>query len=423
MSLSTEDQWVYDRIRLYKLREKYPKWSQKKLADALGYSLSWVKKWLARFRQVSHPSLICFASHSRAPKNPAHKVTQRIRDVILSLRQLLPEKYGRVVGAKPILYHLHHNGYFQDEPLPTSSATIWRVLKQAGYMPQKIRFRVSLDPSPPMHEWEFDYGEVTIAQDAKFEIAPLIDGGTSILMAVPVKHGTYQADTTLDMLISLFCQRGFPARFRFDRDSRLIGSAGMDDYPSALIRFAWCIGMEPIICEAGHPQDKPYVERAIRTLKHECLYVEKPTTQEDVEQCLSIYIDFYNTERAHQGLSCNNQPPMMAHPDLPALKALPKRLNPDAWLDMYHGKLFKRQVSTNGSIKIDNYHYQVGRQYALRVAAVHLDAMQQVFRITVGAQVVEVKPIQGLHQRFMDFDEYANIIVAEALAAARQKSR
>lgn len=423
MVLSIEDQWVYDRIRLYKLRKQYPKWSQRQLAASLGYSLSWVKKWLSRFGQTGHPKLISFASQSRAPKNPARKVTDRVRDVILSLRQLLPEKYGRVVGAKPILYHLHHNGYFQDEALPTSTATIWRVLKQAGYMRQKIRLRVPLDPSPPMNEWEFDYGEVTIAKDAKFEIAPLIDRGTSILIAVPVKQGTYQADTTLDMLIALFCQHGFPARFRFDRDSRLIGSAGMDDYPSALIRFAWCIGMEPIVCEAGKPQQKPYVERVIRTLKHECLYIEKPATQDDIEHCLQIYNDFYNTERAHQGLSCNNLPPKMAHPDLPALKTLPKRLNPDAWLDMYHGKLFKRQVSANGSIKIDNYHYQVGRRYALRVAAIHLDAIQQVFRITAGSQVVAVKPIQGLHQRFMDFDEYATIILAEAQAIARQKAR
>ena len=85
---------------------------------------------------------------------------------------------------------------------------------------------LTIHPSPPMKEWEFDFGEVTLAKDAKFEIAPLIDRGTSILITTAVKQGTYQADTTLEMLISVFREYGFPARFRLDRDSRLIGSVG-----------------------------------------------------------------------------------------------------------------------------------------------------------------------------------------------------
>lgn len=117
-----------------------------------------------------------------------------------------------------------------------------------------------------MQEWEFDFGEVTIAKDTKFEMAPLIDRGTSILMTIPIKQGTYQADTTLEMLISVFRDYGFPARFRFDRDPRLIGSVGMDDFPSALMRFAWCIGMEPIVCNPSSPQEKPSLLK--NTLQH-----------------------------------------------------------------------------------------------------------------------------------------------------------
>ena len=149
MTVMIDTQWTYDRIRLYKLWKNHADWSQKRFADVIGYSVSWVKKWLARFRQVDHLTLEVFASRSRAPHNPAHKVSSRIREVILNLRQNLPEQYGRVVGAKPILYHLHHNGYFKDVSLPTSSATIWRVLKDAGYIPQKVKYHIPLDPSPP----------------------------------------------------------------------------------------------------------------------------------------------------------------------------------------------------------------------------------------------------------------------------------
>lgn len=422
--LSTESQWTHDRIELYQLHRKHPSWTQEQLADALDYSLSWVKTWLGRFRETTARTLEAFTSQSRAPKNPARKVTDRVREVILNLRQKLPEKYGRVVGPKTILYHLHADGYFDDEEqktLPTSPSTIWTVLKQAGYIPDKIKTHVPLDPSPPMEEWEFDFGTVTIADDAKFEIAPLIDRGTSILIDIPVKAGTYQADTTLELLIEIFRKHGYPHRLRFDRDPRLIGSVGMDDFPSALMRFAWCIDMEPIVCPPGRPDLKPYIERSIRTIKHENLYVHKPATEDDAGVCLGIYLPFYNDERAHQGFTCNNRPPRVAHRDLPPLRQLPERINPDKWLDVYHGDTFKRQVTANGSIQVDNHGYQVGRQYALKAATVHLNAVERTFQITVGDAQIRPKPIQGLHHRLMDFDEYANIMIAEARAIARQQ--
>lgn len=422
--LSMESQWTHDRIALYKLCKKHPSWTQQQLADALGYSLTWVKKWLKRFRKATVHTLEVFTSQSRAPKNPACKITKRVREVILNLRQKLPEKYGRVAGPKPILYHLHADEYFNDEEqktLPTSTSTIWDVLKKAGYIPDKIKTHIALEPSRPMEEWEFDFGTVTIADDAKFEIAPLIDRGTSILIDIPVKEGTYQADTTLELLIEIFRKHGYPRRFRFDRDPRFIGSVGMDDFPSALMRFAWCIDMEPIPCPPRRPDLKPYIERSIRTIKHENLYIHKPATEVDARTCLETYLSFYNYERAHQGFTCNNRPPMVAHGALPALRQLPKQVNPDKWVDIYHGETFKRQVTSNGSIKIDNHVYQVGRQFALKVATIHLNAIARTFQITVGDTQIPSKSIQGLHHRFMDFDEYADIMIAEARAIARQQ--
>lgn len=424
LMLSNESQWTNDRIELYKLHRKHPSWTQKKLAETMGYSVTWVKKWLKRTGEATVKTLEVFTSQSRAPKNPAYKVTQRVRDVILTLRQKLPEKYGRVVGAKPILYHLRADGYFKGEDidnLPRSTSTIWMVLKAAGYIPAKVKTHIALEPSPPMDEWEFDFGTVTIAKDAKFEIAPIIDRGTSILTKIPAKEGTYQADTSLEMLINVFREQGFPRRFRFDRDPRLIGSVGMDDFPSALMRFAWCIGMEPIVCPPKRPDLKPYIERLIRTIKYEKLYLDKPATKAELINCADEFQAFYNYERAHQGFTCQNQPPMVAHPNLPALRSLPERVNPDRWVDEYHMETFKRHVFSNGSIKIDNHIYQVGKAYALQVATVYLNAIARTFQINVAGVQLPSQPIQGLHDRIMDFDEYAELMIEEARAIARQQ--
>lgn len=158
--LSTDTQWTFDRIRLYKLRRRHPTWTYQQLADKLQYSVSWVKKWLKRFREAQVQNLQLFSSRSRAPKNPVGKVTPAIRDFILSLRQKLPERYGRVPGDKTILYHLHQDGYFdEDVKLPTSNATIWRVLKDAGYIPERVKTHVPLDLQHPCKN-----GNLTLAR-------------------------------------------------------------------------------------------------------------------------------------------------------------------------------------------------------------------------------------------------------------------
>ena len=43
-----EEQWVADRLRLRTLHASHPHWHIPALADAVGRSCGWVKKWLAR---------------------------------------------------------------------------------------------------------------------------------------------------------------------------------------------------------------------------------------------------------------------------------------------------------------------------------------------------------------------------------------
>jgi hypothetical protein len=44
-----EAQWIADRLRLRTLLVTRPDWTQQDLADAVGRSLSWVKKWICSF--------------------------------------------------------------------------------------------------------------------------------------------------------------------------------------------------------------------------------------------------------------------------------------------------------------------------------------------------------------------------------------
>jgi hypothetical protein len=45
-----EAEWFLDSVQLFQLHRDHPEWTKPQLARELKRSLSWVKKWLKRFR-------------------------------------------------------------------------------------------------------------------------------------------------------------------------------------------------------------------------------------------------------------------------------------------------------------------------------------------------------------------------------------
>ncbi|HLZ58684.1 MAG TPA: integrase core domain-containing protein [Ktedonosporobacter sp.] len=67
-----------------------------------------------------------------------------------------------------------------------------------------------------------------------------------------------------------------------DRDVRWVGSATQRDFPSALLQFLYCVGVQPNILPPHHPELNCYVERYNKTYKQECLQAYRPGTLEEV---------------------------------------------------------------------------------------------------------------------------------------------
>ena len=329
-----ETEWVIARLELYRLLRQHPEWSTSQLAATLGFSLSWVKKWRKRIREASAITLDTFRSHSRAPKQHPQQVHPVVRDAILNLRDSLHELYGgRLPGPKRILYHLHRDPVLSSRyRLPTSTNTITRILHAGGRIAGRLRIdRQPLERQAPMVEWELDFGMVTLGSNQWLEFCAIIDSGTSIWIDTHPATG-FNSEQALKVLAQTFLAHGLPQRLRFDRDTRFVGSWTTDGYPSAWVRFLQCVGVEPVICPPHRPDKKPFIERLIGTIKHEKLYIQRPATVEAARDLLRTFREFYNYERPHQGLSCNNQPPFTAFPTLPRLPALPEIIDPDAWL-------------------------------------------------------------------------------------------
>jgi transposase InsO family protein len=408
--------WVYERMKLYELMTLQPHWSSREYASALGHDHKWVQKWKKRLKNEAEVTVKSFQSLSHAPKRPAIQIAQEAKEIVCQLREELSERFHRPAGAKTILYALQKYRESQKPAfrLPTALSSINKILRERGYIPPKQeRFREPLTLPLPMDEWELDFGEIRLSEEEIFEFLIVIDRGTSRLVYLEGSNG-YRAETALEAVSRLFLLHGLPKRLRFDRDPRLWGAWTRDSYPSPFVRFLRVLGVEPVICPPRRPDKKPMVERGIFTFKYECLARQPPQNLAEALELSEKYPHYYNHERPHQGRACQNRTPDEAFPSLPMLPRLPDVLQPDSWLSAYHGRVYRRRITSAGTIQIDRHLYSIGSAYAKQEVLVHLDAEQSCFFVSLGEKVLKRLPIQGLYGGTMDFSSYLIAMKAEA---------
>ena len=401
---------------LHRLLEKEPTRNNQSFAAELGKSEGWVRKWRKRFVTTKSKTFKMYMSHSRAPKHVWRKTAPEVKKVIGQMRVELSEHYHRKAGPKPILYELRKREDLKDAGyyLPQSERTIASILNEPGYIePGYKRHRTPLVLPAPNEEWEMDFGQIRIDEETIFEFFVVVDRGTSRVIYLEGSEG-YNAETSLEAVARLLLSQGMPKRLRFDRDSRLVGSWTRDSYPSPLLRFLRVVGVEPVVCPPYRPDLKPFVERTIKTLKREWLARHAPDTLADAHEVLPGFLHYHNAQRMHQGQACNNQIPDEAFPELPPLPQLPDTVKPNAWLQAYHTRIFRRRISSNGTIQVDRYTYYVNTKRHKQRVLVHLDAEQEAFFISCDDEVLKRVDIQGLLPDEMDFQTYLLVMKQEA---------
>ena len=320
-----EAEYYAARANLRRLMRLHPRWTQPQYAQAVGMSLSWVKKWKKRLEEAGPEDEQVLHSRSRARKHPPERISPTVTDRILQMRDEPPEGLQRTPGPKAILYYLPRDEQLQGKRLPRSSRTIYRILQQAGRIAHRLpHLQEPLERPAPMSHWQLDFKDASTVPadpDGKrqhmVEVLNTVDEGTSVLVEAQV-GADFRAETTVGAVAQLFVRHGLPEAVRMDRDVRFVSSPSGSDFPSALVRFCQCLGVGVLLCDPRHPQQNGFVERYHRTFQEECLAVQRPLTLEQVREVTAQFEQHYNYERPHQGLSCGNRPPRVAFPTLPA---------------------------------------------------------------------------------------------------------
>ena len=133
------------------------------------------------------------------------------------------------------------------------------------------------------------------------------------------------------------------------------------------------------------------------------------------------YREHYNHQRPNQARSCDNRPPCVAFTELPSLPRLPERIDPDAWLEAIDGKMFKRRVMHNGSIKVNKQRYYIKQRLKGQYVLAKVNAAQRIMTVTCLGELIKRLPIQGLYDTELDFQDYLRLICQEAVSEERQR--
>jgi hypothetical protein len=230
----------------------------------------------------------------------------------------------------------------------------------------------------------------------------------------------FHAETALAAVIACLRRTGLIGKLTFDHDPRWVGSPSGRDFPSALIRFLLCVGVQPNVCPPRQPQRKGYVERLIRTYQTECIRRDQPTTEEATREVTEAFLRHYHDERPHQGRGMRNLPPRVAFPTLPTRPPLPEIVDPDRWLASIHGQAFARTVQPNGSVVVEHHHYYIKKDLAGRKAVLVVNAPEQRFDVLLGREMVKSVAMKGLVGQSLPFEEYAARMLEEARSEYRR---
>src|SRR5690348_699624 len=106
--MADETTWQAARAKLYHTRLQHPEYSRMQLAQACNQSLSWVKKWLARYKAAGSDSSLTslFQPKTKGDYYRSPRLDPVVLERLLDLRDNPPAELGRIPGPKALAYYL-----------------------------------------------------------------------------------------------------------------------------------------------------------------------------------------------------------------------------------------------------------------------------------------------------------------------------
>jgi len=376
--------------------------SHARAAGAVGYSRSWARKWMGRYRHGGLPAL---QPHPAKMSHPLSRFAPAVAEVARAYRQSHP-----LIGARRAVLELARDPRLAGVPLP-DARTLHRFFAQEGLVPRSLpKDRAPAPPVPPDRSdphavWQIDHQDhLAIRGVAGYSVlqsirVPAI--GLSVgadLFDGPQGAHAVPEDEICDGLRRSLLRFGRPLALSVDQGVRFLGQP-QRQFPSRFELF--CRGLQIRLCpiRPAHPTDHGAVERLHRTFDGVLLgptYTDRAAAQQALDQ----HLDDLNERFPSRAKHCHGKPPLVA---FPKARHSGRPYDPTqewatfdlAAVDRFLAdwRWFRLVGKKTGQISFDHHNLSVGRDHRGELVALSFDPRdRQVVVCTLGPTPDEPGP-------------------------------
>jgi len=273
--------------------------SPEEVANSFNISVSTIY----RIRKLAkHGGIYSIAPKSKAPK------TKPERDKLV-IKFLLDIRRKIGFGSEKIYDYLirHSIKFGLDKDKIPKPRTIHNILRQKGYIKvyksgkrlYKPDYYKTRAKNIPNHIVETD-----MKIDHYLEKKPVIVNGYIDICSKVITVGISGSKTTENSLLNLIehvYRWGLPSIIKTDNDMCYLGQIEGSSF-GKFTRFCLYLGIKQIIIPIHSPRWNPFIERFFRTWDENVFNRSYHNDRADLKQKNNEFVEFYLTDRSHQGL-------------------------------------------------------------------------------------------------------------------------
>lgn len=328
------------------------------VAQTLGRSERWVRKWRQRFRKEQWDGL---KSRSRRPKHFSRRLPESVRRAIRETRSELEAlaatgKGLKYIGSFAIRTRLQEKGV---SPLP-SCRTIERVLREAGM----TRPRTPAQPTLALPRLQTIEPHTLI----QIDIVPhFLQGGQAVACFNALEVGTrypvgraYEHRRTseaLDFAVYVWKTIGIPTYTQVDNEGCFSGGNTHPYVLGRLVRLALMVGTELVFSAIGEPKSQAFIERLHQDYDR---HVWQDTYLADLEKVNGRGNQFFQAYRQRPHPQLGGRTPQEVYQAVAVRKLPPEFEIPSGRIPLYAGRVhFIRRVGKDHTVRVLNVSWSV----------------------------------------------------------------
>ena len=270
------------------LRRNHPSLSIRRLASVFHEAPATVCRWLHPRKEVLEHTRFCPVSGDSA--------------LVEKVRQLCEEPRHETFGYRRIRALLRRRW-----KIHVSRKTVNRIMRNEGLSRPKI-WRRPLRPKrvekmssgQPNHAWQMDMTSFQLSDLTALYLVVVIDCYTRQIVGWALDRRCRASEWVSALRIALET-RGLTSRERC-RSLTLRCDNGTQPCSKKFVEFLGTVGVRGQYTGYNAPDDNAFVERVIRTIKEEEIWLNLYDSVAEAHEAVEKYIDFYNQQRIHSAL-------------------------------------------------------------------------------------------------------------------------